>query len=91
MVLEIILGLFVLTEAYIIWNLMKKTELLETWVEGFTQMVETVQQELREIDSRGSFESDDETGFFFEQLKQIQLALDGIFETKETEDDKKRN
>ena len=36
MVLEIILGLFVLTEAYIIWNLMKKTELLETWVEGFT-------------------------------------------------------
>jgi|TARA_Y100000996_G_C22279483_1_gene543447 hypothetical protein len=69
MVLEIILGLFVLTEAYIIWNLMKKTELLETWVEGFTQMVETVQQELREIDSRGSFESDDETGAIYKQIK----------------------
>jgi hypothetical protein len=69
MVLEIILGLFVLTEAYIIWNLMKKTELLETWVEGFTQMVETVQQELSEIDSRGSFESDDETGAIYKQIK----------------------
>ncbi len=41
------------------------------------------------VDSRGHYESDDETGFFFEQLKQIQLSLDGIFEEQETEDAKK--
>ena len=69
MYLEIILGLFVLTEAYIIWNLMKKTELLETWVEGFSQMLQTVQQELSDIDSKGSFESDDETGTIYKQIK----------------------
>ena len=29
MVIEIILGLVVITEGYVIWNLMKKTELLD--------------------------------------------------------------
>ena len=65
MVVEIILGLFVLTEGYIIWNLTRKTEMLETWVEDFTQTIETVQDDLKRIDYRGSFESDDETGIIF--------------------------
>jgi len=42
------------------------------------------------VDSKGHYESDDETGFFFQQLKQIQLSLDGIFE-EETQDAKKEN
>ena len=42
MIIEIILGLVVLTEGYVIWNLIRKTELLETWVEDFTQRIETV-------------------------------------------------
>ena len=41
------------------------------------------------VDAKGHYESDDETGFFFEQLKQIQLSLDGIFETEETDNVKK--
>ena len=70
MVVEIILGLFVLTEGYIIWNLTRKTEMLETWVEDFTQTIETVQDDLKRIDYRGSFESDDETGIIFGQIKE---------------------
>ena len=35
---------------------------------------------MKQVDSKGHYESDDETGFFFEQLKQIQLLLDGVFE-----------
>ena len=35
---------------------------------------------MKQVDSRGHYEADDETGFFFQQLKQIQLSLDGIFE-----------
>ena len=76
MVLEIILGLFVLTEAYIIWNLMKKTELLETWVEGFTNTIQSVTQDLNDIDAKGSFESDDETGAIFKQIKQTVQQLE---------------
>tara|TARA_Y100001938_G_scaffold147314_1_gene228216 strand:- start:682 stop:942 length:261 start_codon:yes stop_codon:yes gene_type:complete len=70
MILEIIFGLIILTEAYVIWNLMKKTELLETWVEDFTIMIENVNNELKMIDGRGSFESDDETGTIFKQIQE---------------------
>ena len=69
MVVEIILGLLVLTEGYVIWNLFRKTELLETWVEDFTQTIDTVQSDLKKIDYKGSFESDDETGIIFKQIK----------------------
>ena len=51
MIIEIVLGIVILAEGYVIWNLMRKTELLETWVEDFGDRVTRVQQELSEIDS----------------------------------------
>ena len=70
MILEIIFGLIILVEAYVIWNLMRKTELLETWVEEFTVLIENVNDELKTIDSNGSFESYDETGAIFKQIQE---------------------
>ena len=70
MILEIVLGLLVITEGYVIWNLNKKTELLETWVENFSNTIQTIQEELQDIDSRGVFQSDDEIGTIFKQIKQ---------------------
>ncbi len=70
MIVEIILGVVILTEGYVIWNLMRKTELLETWVEEFTQLIESVNNELKQIDALGSFESDDETGAIFKQIQE---------------------
>ena len=32
MIIEIVLGVFIVVELYVIWNLMKKTETLETWI-----------------------------------------------------------
>ena len=37
------------------------------------------------VDAKGNYESDDETGFFFNQLKQIQKMLDEIFVEENTE------
>jgi len=73
MILEIILAfvsLLFVTSCYVIWNLTKKTELLETWVENFTRLIETIDTELKVIDSRGHFESDDEIGTIFKQIKE---------------------
>ena len=69
MIVEIILGVFLLIETYVVWNLFRKTELLETWVEDFTQTIQNVQSELEQIDSSGAFESDDEVGSIFNQIK----------------------
>ena len=78
MIIEIVLGVLVLVEGYGIWNLMRKTELLETWVEEFTQRIQIVQNDLSEIDSKGAFESDDETGTIFEQIKETINQLDTL-------------
>ena len=71
MIIEILLGLLVLAEGYVIWNLTRKTELLETWIEDFSDRIERVQQELKDIDSTGHFESDDEIGTIFESIKEV--------------------
>ena len=78
MIVEIILGVVILTEGYVIWNLMRKTELLETWVEEFTQLIESVNAELKGIDARGSFESDDETGAIFKQIQETVNRLNTL-------------
>ena len=40
---------------------------------------------MKKVDADGHYESDDETAFFFKQLKDIQLLLNNIFEEKEAQ------
>tara|TARA_B000000532_G_C18520549_1_gene257059 strand:+ start:229 stop:441 length:213 start_codon:yes stop_codon:yes gene_type:complete len=47
--------------------------------------IEYVNAQLKLIDEKGTFEADDEVGFFFEELKEIGKLLDNLFE--EVEDD----
>ena len=84
MIIEIvILGLVVLIEGYVIWNLIRKTELLETWIENFSDRVSQVQSDLNDIDSTGHFESDDEIGSIFDSIKDIISDLNDFTESEE--------
>jgi|TARA_A100001391_G_scaffold122355_1_gene83456 hypothetical protein len=65
----VLVSLLFVTSCYVIWNLTTKLESLEDWVSDFIDTIEKIQTELKEIDYRGSFESDDETGAIFEQIK----------------------
>lgn len=67
---------------YIIWNLLKKTEKLENqiavqekYILEFYDLVKQSEVKIKEIDSKQLFQSDDEVGFFFTNLKTIQEAL----------------
>ena len=80
MIIEIILGLLVLAEGYVIWNLTRKTELLETWMEDFSSRVSQVQSDLKDIDSTGHFEADDEIGTIFEGIKEVIDDLNNFVE-----------
>jgi len=84
MIIEIVLGLLVLAEGYVIWNLTRKTELLETWIENFSDRVSQVQSDLKDIDSTGHFESDDEIGAIFDSIKDIINDLNNFVESEET-------
>jgi predicted PurR-regulated permease PerM len=79
MVLEIIILVMVLLMSislYIIWNLNTKVaqyedtiETYQEWIQGFTDTVKDVDEKMKQIDSQGTFESDDEVGTFFQTLK----------------------
>ena len=78
MIVEIILGVLLIVESYIVWNLMRKTEMLETWIEDFNDMIISVNDELKVIDSMGSFEADDETGTIFKQIQETVNQLNDM-------------
>ena len=45
-------------------------------------------EKMKQVDSLGHYEADDETGFFFKQLKDIQQLLSEIFEKEQQEGNK---
>ena len=77
-----ILVLMVLILGYTTFNLLRKIEKAEDTIlyyEGYMKEIdETIQfidKRVKEIDTRGSFQSDDEVGFFFERLKLLNDLL----------------
>ena len=72
----VIVSLLFVTSCYVMWNLTVKIEMLEDWVEQFIQTIDKVNRGLKQADYRGSFESDDEVGFIFKEIKNIIKQLD---------------
>ena len=60
---------------FIIWNLMKKNEILEDFISKQSEAIDYCDKRLKTIDDKGSFIADDEVGWFFEKVKEIQEAL----------------
>jgi len=77
----------VFTSVLVFYSLRRITQ-YEELILQIQQVIKFSTEKMKLVDSKGHYESDDETGFFFQQLKQIQLSLDGIFE-EETQDVKK--
>ena len=59
---------------------LKRINQYEDLITQFQQIITFSTEKMKAVDAKGHYESDDETGFFFEQLKQIQLLLDDVFE-----------
>jgi len=50
------------------------------------KIIEFATTKMKQVDAKGHYESDDETGFFFQQLKELQELLNGIFENEEVKE-----
>lgn len=85
MTLEIIiyiLGGVVVILGYTTINLLIKNEKAEDiiilqreFIDSFQSIIETSDKKLKELDTKGSFSSDDEIGWFFNEIKKLQNAL----------------
>ena len=80
-----ILSVLVVTLGYTTFNLLRKNEKQEdiltaymVYLNKISDYIETTDKKLKEIDAKGSFESDDEIGFFFKQIQNIQTVLNSF-------------
>ena len=84
-ILTIILGIMVVILGFTTFNLLKKNERQEDILTGYMEylskisgVIEFSDKKLKEVDRKGSFESDDEVGFFFQEIKQVQETLNAF-------------
>ena len=76
----ILLSLVIITLGWTTFNLTRKVERLETWIENYAQRIQDTQDVLKEIDSKGSFEADDEIGVVLTSIKETIDELNEITE-----------
>ena len=69
----------------LVYYSLKRINQYEELILQVNDKIEYVNAQLKLIDEKGTFEADDEVGFFFEELKEIGKLLDNLFE--EVEDD----
>ena len=65
---------------------LKRITQYESLIIQFQQVITFATEKMKQVDSKGTFESDDEVGFFFQQLKEIQNLLNDIFEIEKLEE-----
>ena len=87
-ILTILFFLISVVSFTLLFYSLRRINQYEELILQFQQIVTFATEKMKQVDSKGHYESDDETGFFFEQLKQLQLTLDGMFENEQTEEKK---
>ena len=74
-ILIILLTLSVSISFVAIRNLIKKNEMMEDFINKQSDAIAACDTRLKQIDQKGVFYADDEIGWFFEEVKKIQDAL----------------
>ena len=83
LILSISLVLLFIISVIAIRNLLIQVEQYEDitsdqtkYLQNISNLIADSQKHLKSLDERGVFQSDDEVGYFFEQMKNVQKELD---------------
>ena len=74
----------------VIFYALRRINSYENIILNISNTVESIKLQLKVIDDKGTFESDDEVGFFFKEIKQLGKDLDNLFETEVEENEEKK-
>ena len=86
-ILTILFFLIGVASTTLLYFSLRRINQYENLITEFQQIITFSTEKMKQVDARGHYESDDETGFFFEQLKELQLLLSNIFEETEEKTD----
>ena len=62
--------------AYACFNMIKKIEVYEDWLDTFRSEIRDVHIRLKSVDDRNLFEKDDDVGFVFSEILRITKEFD---------------
>ena len=85
-ILTILFFLIGVGSSALVYFSLRRINQYESLIIEIQNIIEFASTKMKQVDAKGHYESDDETGFFFKQLKDIQELLNGIFENKKTEE-----
>jgi len=82
LIITIILGIVATFLGLVIFYALRRINEYENIILNINNTIETIKIQLKTIDDKGTFESDDEVGFFFTEIKQLGQDLENLFETE---------
>ena len=85
-ILTILFFLISVASTTLVYFSLRRINQYEGFIIELQNIIEFATTKMKQVDARGHYEADDETGFFFQQLKELQELLNGIFETEEAKE-----
>ena len=85
-ILTILFFLISVGSSTLVYFSLRRINQYEGLIIEIQNIIEFASAKMKQVDASGHYESDDETGFFFQQLKEVQELLNGIFENEEIEE-----
>ena len=79
-ILTILFFLISVGSTTLVYFSLRRINQYEGFIIEIQNIIEFATQKMKQVDDSGHYEADDETGFFFQQLKELQELLNGIFE-----------
>tara|TARA_Y100000593_G_scaffold74764_1_gene137769 strand:+ start:278 stop:577 length:300 start_codon:yes stop_codon:yes gene_type:complete len=87
MILSIILFIIIIILGFFFKKALDRISYYEELYTDLDSVVNESSEKLKLIDDSGHFESDDEIGFIFKEIKQIQKTISSLFDSDEGEKD----
>ena len=78
-----VLSIILIFLGMLVYYSLKRITMYEEIILQINDKIEYVNAQLKLIDEKGTFQADDEVGFFFQELKEIGKLLDNLFEEVE--------
>ena len=89
-IITITLGIVATFLGVVTFYALRRINAYENIILNISNTIESIKLQLKVIDDKVTFESDDEVGFFFTEIKQLGHELENLFETEVGEDEKEK-
>ena len=90
-IITVSFGIIALCTSVVTFYALKRINNYEAIILNINNTIEAIKHQLQIIDNKGTFESDDEVGFFFQEVKQLGHQLEQLFETEVDDGDSKKD